>query len=157
MTAEELNMTLGDPTVNLLPDIDPTLLFNIIVILSGSAIIAYILSRLVTQFITEMTKDKINIPNPLQWFKNKYSQYKNEQVLPLYRPKKAKESPFVGPMPPVVLPSCPILDGAEKGQNLKVRFSIPYRRFPSSENLVTSDEHRITITTVVESTPKDPN
>jgi hypothetical protein len=80
---------------------------------------------------------------------------KNE-VLPMYYPKKAKQSPFVSAMPmPQILPQCPRLEGAEKGQNnLQVRFSIPYRRFQSSENLPAEAEHRITITTTVEQTPQ---
>lgn len=159
-TSEEINMALGDPNVNFIPDIDPKILFNltsVIVLLGISILIGIRLGKIVEQLLTNKMKGDPIALSPITWIKSKYYQYTNAQVLPLYRPRKAKESPFVGPVPPPILPTCPRLDGAEKGQNLQVRFSIPYRRFPSSDDLTSNDEHRITITTVVESAKKDPN
>lgn len=74
----------------------------------------------------------------------------NQQVLPRYHPIKAKDSPFMTAEIPKLLPTCPRLDGAEKGQNILFKLSVPYRRHPSLTSLATDDDHHITITTVVE-------
>ncbi len=96
----------------------------------------------------------VNIPNPFNWIMNKYKQWKFAEVLPTIRPKKAKESPFCGPLQtPPILPSCPRLDGAEKGQNIMFRFRGPTNSRIESEG---DTETRITIVAVVENNSKPP-
>ena len=111
-----------------------------IIACSLGILIVYILEK---KGITQ----KLNLPNPIDWIKNKYVQNTNN-ILPMYRPRKAKQSPFISSMPmPQILPICPQLEGVEKGNNVKFKLSVPYRRFQSSENLPEETEHRITITT----------
>jgi hypothetical protein len=108
---------------------------------------------------TYVYKEKQSLFNIFNWIRHQYKEYKlSRQTLPTVRPKKAKESPFVAPLPPPpVLPSCPRLDGAEKGQNIMFRVSLPYRRIQQQQDtLSTDDEHRITITTVVEGNGRPP-
>jgi hypothetical protein len=96
-------------------------------------------------FILYNIKDIILTFSPQDSIKNNY------KIIPFHNLKKAKESPFILPMQtPHILPDCPRLESAERGQNMMVKFSIPYRRFQSSNNLQeTNDEDRITITTLV--------
>ena len=97
---------------------------------------------------------KLNIPNPFTWLMNKYTQWKYMEILPIIRPKKAKESPFCGPQQtPPILPTCPRLDGAEKGQNIMFRFRGPTNSRIESEE---GTETRITIVAVVENNNKPP-
>jgi hypothetical protein len=113
-------------------------------------LVVFILVGIVNYIQLNVVKEKLQIPNLMKWVKNMYQEYTIKEVLPIYN-KKAKQSPFIGGQPcPLTLPACPRLDNTEKGQNLKFQFSIPYRRFQSSENLNTNEEHRITITTVVQ-------
>ena len=62
---------------------------------------------------------------------------------------KAKKSPYIEPMPDSpVLPQCLKLDKAEKGQNVLLRYSSPYRRQAAVTEGFTPDsagETRITI------------
>lgn len=69
--------------------------------------------------------------------------------LPFTMPKniKAKESPYIAPEIPKILPKCPTLDGAEKGQNVMVRFRMPYNTKKINEPFTVNLEHRITINT----------
>jgi hypothetical protein len=90
-------------------------------------------------------KEKLHIPNPSKWLKNKYKLYLAKQVLPTLRPKE-KESPVVGPDPvSPILPKCPKLDGAEKGKNIMFRVRAPYSA-PDNEIEITTNETKITIT-----------
>jgi hypothetical protein len=152
MTAEQLNILLGDPSSPVPINLTLKEIYNII-----SFVLAFILvSYGIYSIVNYLNKKGINnnylfTLSSINWIKNKYNEYTTKQVLPLYRPKKAKESPFVNSMPmPQILPQCPRLEGAEKGQNLMFKLSVPYRRFQSSENLPAETEHRITITTTVE-------
>lgn len=72
--------------------------------------------------------------------------------LPFTMPKKekAKESPYIAPEIPKILPTCPTLDGVEKGQNLMVRFRMPYNSKKTVEPFTVNLEHRITINTNME-------
>jgi hypothetical protein len=153
MTSEEINMALGDPTANYLPELTTNQLINIASFVIPFILIGIIAIQVGTYLHHKIKKDKMTILTPINWIKNKYYSYNNKELLPTVRPKKAKESPFISALPtPPVLPLCPRLEGAEKGQNnLQVRFSIPYRRFQSTDNLP-AEEHRITITTIVDST-----
>ena len=58
------------------------------------------------------------------------------------RHKKAKESPYIS-YKTAPLPQCPSLDGAEKGQNLILKYRIPKQTFIVKEN---NQETNITIT-----------
>lgn len=154
MTAEELNIAFGDPSIPTIPKLNNDtiiLICSLIILCSLGAFIAHTLEK---KGIIQKLKLKLLTLSPAVWIKNRYVEMNRNEVLPMYRPKKAKQSPFVGAMPtPQNLPQCPRLEGVEKGQNnLQVRFSIPYRRFQSSENLP-AEEHCITITTTVEKNP----
>jgi hypothetical protein len=154
MTTEQLNILLGDPSSPILENLTQKEIYNII-----SFMLVFMLVCSLGYYIVHyLDKKDITLKNYLptltpitNWIKNKYVTNNNTQVLPLYRPKKAKESPFVGSMPtPPILPHCPNLEGAERGQNnIMFRVSVPYRRFQSSDNLPAESEHRITITTTV--------
>jgi hypothetical protein len=170
MTNNALTIYLGNSTYPNITKQENNLIFNdsdipkpnndsIIVICAF--IICCSLGVFLAQFLEkrgslQKLKLKLLTLSPIVWIKNKYVEMNKNEVLPMYYPKKAKQSPFVSAMPmPQILPQCPRLEGAEKGQNnLQVRFSIPYRRFQSSENLPAEAEHRITITTTVEQTPQ---
>jgi hypothetical protein len=152
MTSEEITLALGDPSIPSIPKLNNDeiiLMCGLIICCSLGVLLAHILEK---NGITQHIKQKILTLDLTMWIKSKYVELTKKNVLPLYHPKKAKESPFVSSMPmPQILPQCPRLEGAEKGQNnLQVRFSIPYRRFHSSDDLPSEAEHRITITTVVE-------
>lgn len=117
------------------------------------------LSLKVTALIKEKcNKEKLHILSPFMWIKNKYNEWaKKGDILPVFRPKKAKESPFVGPIQtPPLLPSCPRLDGAEKGQNIMFRFRGPNNAKIDSEATTGDNETRITIVTIVENGGKPP-
>jgi len=151
MTTEEMNLALIDTNTNYIPDISVKQLNNYASYIIPAMLVVLIIVGFINHIQIGHIKNKIHIPN---WIKTVYDDYTVKQVLPLYKKKKAKESPFIGAQPtPLVLPSCPRLENAEKGQNLKFQFSIPYRRFQSTENL-TNEEHKITITTVVQKSPQ---
>jgi len=98
---------------------------------------------------------KLQTTNLYIWINNLYKSYTTKDILPVNYRKKLKESPFIGSQPtPLLHPGCNNLDQNIKGQNLQFQFSMPYRRFQSSENLNTNDEHRITITTVIQKSPQ---
>ncbi len=157
MTAEEINIALGDPSPPSLQQLNNDQIIamcGFIIICSLGCLLGYIFEK---YGVYNKLKHKIHIPSSINWIRNKYVEMTKEHVLPVYRPKKAKESPFVSSMPmPQILPQCPNLEGAEKGQNLMFKLSVPYRRFQSSENLPAETEHRITITTTVEQTKSQP-
>jgi hypothetical protein len=158
MTTEEITIALGDPSppaFNNVTSDQIILICALIVCCSLGVLIAHILEK---KGIIHNIKLKLLTLKPIIWLKSKYVEINKNEVLPMYRPKKAKESPFVTSMPmPQLLPQCPRLEGAEKGENLMFKLSVPYRRFHSSENLPEESEHRITITTTVEQTPKQPS
>jgi hypothetical protein len=158
MTAEEINIALGGdpspPSLQKLTNDQIIAVCGFIIICSLGCLLGYIFEK---SGIHNKLKHKIHISSPINWIKNMYGGMTREHVLPVYRPKKAKESPFVSSMPmPQILPKCPNLEGAEKGQNLMFKLSVPYRRFQSSENLPAETEHRITITTTVEQSKTQP-
>ena len=149
LTTDDMNLL--DPSIPIIPKLN-----NDTIIIICAFIICCSLGVFLAQTLEKygiIQKLKLLTLKPINWIKNKYQEINRKEVLPMYRPKKAKQSPFVTAMPmPQILPQCPRLEGAEKGQNnLQVRFSIPYRRFQSSDNLP-AEEHRITITTTVEKT-----
>jgi hypothetical protein len=152
ITADNLNTLLSEPNSPILDKLTQKEIYNII-----SFVLAFVLVSYVGYFIVNyLNKKGINSDylltlSIINWINSKYREYNKTEVLPLYRPKKAKESPFVSSMPmPQILPQCPNLEGAERGQNLMFKLSVPYRRYQSSENLPAETEHRITITTTVE-------
>lgn len=145
MTSDELNIFLSDPHINHLTEFTEAYWNNNI-----NIIIPIMLFMFATIGIV-MYKDKINtekLNSLIKWAKHKYSTYNIKYILPIHRSVKAKQSPFIGAqITPQILPNYHRLEGSE---NLQVKFSIPYRRFQSSDNLAENDEHRITITTFVE-------
>lgn len=137
MTVEELNITLGDPSI--ISDVESYTSIVIPIILIAFSIITI---AIVINFKTTINK-----------IKNMYKEYTTMQFLPTYHRQKAKESPFISSQSTQQLPPHHRLNGAEKGQNMQFKVSIPYRRLHSSENLASNEEHRITITTVFQKTP----
>lgn len=138
--------TLGDPTVQI-----PFEFSSSQIVAVCAFIIVCSLGVLIAQ-----TLERKGITHKLKLYTLKYiaqlKELNKQEVLPVYHPKKAKESPFVSSMPAPQtlsqgLAQCPRLEGVE---NLMFKLSVPYRRFQSSENLPNDAEHRITITTFVE-------
>lgn len=162
MTAEEMNMAMGDPNSTQLPDIKSDQLYIIlsfIIVFSIIGGIVFILGdKAINALALNVNKHNINSLNSINWLKNKYKKYMTKEVLPVNRPKKAKESPFVSSMPtPPLLPTCPRLDGAEKGQNIMFRFRGPANtRIESSNTSLNDNETRITIVAVVEGNSRPP-
>ena len=100
-------------------------------------------------------EENIQIPNLIKLLRNVYNEFTTDEVLPKYQPKKAKESPFVGPQRQMVLPPCPRLDNEEKGQNIVFRFRGPFNaQMEPAETPTTKNETRITIVAVVENNEK---
>jgi len=154
MTTDELTISLGDPSVNYTPEISIIELKNYATYIIPCILIVILIVGIINHIQIEIIKNKLHIPSLINWAKNMYGDYTAKEILPRYR-KKAKESPFIGSQPtPLVLPACSRLDNVEKGHNLNFQFSIPYRRFQSTDNLLANEEHRITITTVVQKSPK---
>ena len=153
VTTEELNMLVGDPNQTLI-DFNSIDIKEGLKTLSFGIFIGAIAFIILTAIINEMTivvfkNGKYQIPNPITELK-KYYKEKHIQ-LPLYRSKKAKESPFIRAEIPPILPDCPRLDRAEKGQNI---FSVPYRRLTSRDRIMSDEEIKITITATVEGLTK---
>jgi hypothetical protein len=145
LTGSHLNVAFGDSSTPILESFTTYHLLSLFAFITLSSLAIFI--------VYLIQQKEMLTPNQITtWIKNKYINYNKTEVLPLYRPKKAKESPFVSSMPmPQILPKCPNLEGAERGQNnIMFRVSVPYRRFQSSDNLPAEAEHRITITTTVE-------
>ncbi len=113
-------------------------------------LIVYIIIGLFSNLTNIITKGKQHILNLSKWIKNMYINYINYTInenLPTHYNTKTKQSPFISAQQtPLILPSCTQL---EKTKNVKVQFSIPYRRFQLFEN-IPCEEHRITITTVIQ-------
>jgi hypothetical protein len=153
ITADNLSTLLTEPTSSIFDNLTQKEIYNIVSFVLAFMLVSYVGYSLVNYLNKKgINSDHILTLSTITWIKNKYLQNNKTEVLPLYRPKKAKESPFVTPMPmPQILPQCPNLEGAERGQNnIMFRVSVPYRRFQSSDNLPAETEHRITITTTVE-------
>jgi hypothetical protein len=162
MTAEEMTIALGDPNTSQIPDIKSEQLYNIISFIVVFSIIGGVIlilgDKAINALALKMDTNKVNILSPVSWLKNKYNKYVKTDTLPTSRPKKAKESPFVSSMPtPPLLPTCPRLDGAEKGQNIMFRFRGPANaRIESSNTSLNDNETRITIVAVVEGNSRPP-
>ena len=144
-TINEINIALTDPNPNpiQLDYITSINTYYVILVIIAFALIGYI------GFVIVISPYKDN------WIINKYKQFIKTETLPTSRPKKAKESPFVGPAEtPSILPFCPRLDGSEKGQNIMFRFrGSTNTRFESSH---IDNETRITIISVMENSTKPP-
>jgi hypothetical protein len=157
MTAEELNMAFGDLNTGLIPDYTFAEWLNIISFLSVFCLVGLIGWKIVEHITLQWNKDKMSIRTPINWFTTKYHELTHKEVLPITRPAKAKESPFVGPEPtPPALPSCPRLDGAERGQNVMLRVRSTPSFIRPQEETNTTTETRITIVTVVGNNGKPP-
>ena len=148
ITAEELNMAFGD--LNTAPDFTPEQWRNIFSFICVFVLVATIGYKMVEHLGLLCQKEKMSISRPIYWIANKYNEIAKKEVLPIYRPAKAKESPYIGPEPTSpTLPTCPRLDGAERGQNIMFRLRQPLMR-PIEPSDNTTTETRITIVTVVE-------
>lgn len=158
MTAEELNMALGDPYSSLLPNLTVQEWKNVLSFLIAFSIVGIIGWKIVEHLTLQWSKEKMSLNSPINWLTTKYRELMYKEILPLTRPTKAKESPFVGPEPaPPALPSCPRLEGAERGQNIMFRVrSQPAFIRPQEEPQNTTTETRITIVTVVGNNGKPP-
>jgi hypothetical protein len=121
------NMTLNDIDINT-SDMDFMDIYRLFVYGFAGLTILLALFICYANLNTKYIKDQIIIPNLKNWFK---------------RPKKAKESPFISYQPATPLSDCYTLDGAEKGQNLVVKYRIPRHSFAVREN---NQETNITIT-----------
>ena len=98
-------------------------IISIIAIIAAIGIIGFILFTISEKLYLKFKKEKIHIHSPINWIMNMYKGYIKKEILPIISPKKAKESPFIGPIPtPAVLPNCAKLDEVEKGQNIMFRF-----------------------------------
>jgi hypothetical protein len=155
ITAEELNMALGDLNTGLIPDYTFTEGLNILSFIAAVCLAGLIGWKVVEHLTLQCSKEKMSIYTPFNWLTLKYRELTRKEVLPMTRPAKAKESPFVGPEPtPPALPTCPRLEGAERGQNIMFRVrSTPGFIRPQEEPQNTTTETRITIVTVVGKPP----
>ena len=154
LTAEEFNMAFGDVTGPITSYTFNEWL-NIISFLIVFSFACFIGWRMAEHLGLQCSKDKMSLRTPINWLSTKYRELTYKEVLPMHRPQKAKESPFVGPEPmPPALPTCPRLDGAERGQNIMFRLRGPLIR--PLEEVSTSTETRITIVTVFENNGKPP-
>jgi len=153
---EELTMAMGDPTPSQVDNIKTFDVFPIVSFICIGAIGYFILAVVYNK---HNINEVINTAKPTTWISNKYNEIVSKDVLPVTRPKKAKESPFISTLPtPLILPTCPRLDGAEKGQNIMFRFRGPQRaRIESSEMTNDDNETRITIIAVLGKPPLPPS
>jgi len=141
-------MAFGD--LNTAPDFTPEQWRNIFSFICVFVLVATIGYKMVEHLGLLCQKEKMSISRPIYWIANKYNEIAKKEVLPIYRPAKAKESPYIGPEPTSpTLPTCPRLDGAERGQNIMFRLRQPLMR-PIEPSDNTTTETRITIVTVVE-------
>jgi hypothetical protein len=156
MTAEQLNIALGDPNTPPLPNFTPQEWRNIFSFICVFVLVATIGYKIVEHLGLLCNKEKMSISRPIYWIATKYNEIAKKEVLPIYRPPKAKESPYIGPEPTSpTLPNCPRLDGAERGQNIMFRLRQPLVR-PQEPSENTTTETRITIVTVVENNGRPP-
>lgn len=155
ITAEGLNMALGDLNAGPIPDYTFTEGLNILSFIAVFCLAGLIGWKIIEHIGLQWNKDKMSIRTPINWLTTKYRELTRKEVLPMTRPTKAKESPFVGPEPmPPTLPTCPRLEGAERGQNIMFRVrSTPGFIRPQEEPQNTTTETRITIVTVVGKPP----
>lgn len=143
-TINELNMAMGDPNPTSVDAFTSMSTYDIMTVITVFAVLMFI------GYIGFCVAAQMPCNN--EWIQNKYNSFVKKEILPVTRPKKAKESPFVGPInTPSVLPYCPRLDGSEKGQNIMFRFRGPTNtRFESTNTSHTDNETRITIVAVLE-------
>ena len=123
---------------------------SIISVIVAIGIIGFILFTISEKLYLKFKKEKIHIHSPINWIMNMYKGYTKNEILPIISPKKAKESPFIGPIPtPAVLPNCAKLDEVEKGQNIMFRFRGPVSARFESKKALNDDNTQITIVTIV--------
>jgi hypothetical protein len=137
-------VTTNNPTNNLT-------IVSIISVIVAIGLIGFILFTITEKMDLKFKKEKIDIHSPINWIMNMYKRYTKKEIIPITSPKKAKESPFIGPIPtPSVLPNCDKLDEVEKGQNIMFRFRGPISaRFESTNTLYEDDKTQFTIITIV--------
>ncbi len=146
-TTTQIDTVLNDSSPSILENLE----INYII---GLCIIIMIFSTIVS-IVYLLEQKGFSFNNIIDNLYNLNKIRTDTQVLPQYY-KKAKQCTFMSSLPiPTVLPSCPTLDGVEKGQNnLMLRVSIPYRRYPSNNISDETEEHRITITTAINDSNK---
>lgn len=153
-TTVEINLALGDPIVNYLPQIDLNTFLTKAIRLCVVCILLILIMNIINEICLRLDKDKEIMKNPITWLRTKYKESK--YILPTTQPKKSKESPFIGPEVTVktIIPKCEQLDNLEKGHNIMISHTIPYRRSPSSETF--ENQTRVTTVTVIDSTTGRP-
>ena len=152
-TSKQLTLFIGNQ--NLKPFVtNPTnniTIVSIISIIAAIGIIGFVLFIISEKMYLKYKKEKIHLNSPINWIMNMYKGYTKNEIIPITSPKKAKESPFIGPIPtPDTLPNCAKLDEVEKGQNIMFRFRGPISaRFESTNALYDDDKTQFTIITIV--------
>ena len=151
VSSKQLTLFIGNQ--NLKPFIPPNniTIVSIISIIAAIGIIGFVLFIISEKIYLKYKKEKIHIHSPINWIMNMYKGYTKNEIIPIISPKKAKESPFIGPIPtPDTLPNCAKLDEVEKGQNIMFRFRGPISaRFESTNTLYNDDKTQFTIITIV--------
>ena len=150
-TSKQLTLFIGNQNLKPFVTTNNLTILSIISVMVAIGIIGFILFTITEKMDLKFKKEKIDIHSPINWIMNMYKRYTKKEIIPITSPKKAKESPFIGPIPtPSVLPNCDKLDEVEKGQNIMFRFRGPISaRFESTNTLYNDDKTQFTIITIV--------
>lgn len=152
----QLNMVMGDPMPTYIMNAEIYTIIMRSIKLFIIVMLVLLIINVTNEVILRLDKDKSIISNYIQSVWTMYKESK--QVLPTTLPpshqKKSKDSPFIGAdtMDKTVLPQCSTLDSIEKGKNIMVSYTVPYRRTLSSESFGDHSETRVTIVTVTDTT-----
>ena len=150
-TSKQLTLFIGNQNLKPFVTTNNLTIVAIISVIVAIGLIGFILFTITEKMDLKFKKEKIDIHSPINWIMNMYKRYTKKEIIPITSPKKAKESPFIGPIPtPSVLPNCDKLDEVEKGQNIMFRFRGPISaRFESTNALYDDDTTQFTIITIV--------
>jgi len=151
VTSKQLTLFMGNQNLKPFVPTNNITIVSIISIIVAIGIIGFIFFTITEKLDLKFKKEKIDIHSPINWIMNMYKGYTKKEIIPITSPKKAKESPFIGPIPtPSVLPNCDKLDEVEKGQNIMFRFRGPISaRFESTNALYEDDKTQFTIITII--------
>ena len=150
VSSKQLTLFIGNQNLKPFDPPNNLTIVSIISVIVAIGIIGFILFTISEKLYLKFKKEKIHIHSPINWIMNMYKGYTKNEILPIISPKKAKESPFIGPIPtPAVLPNCAKLDEVEKGQNIMFRFRGPVSARFESKKALNDDNTQITIVTIV--------
>ena len=151
VTSKQLTLFMGNQNLKPFVTTNNVSILSIMSVIVAIGLIGFVLFTITEQMDLKFKKEKIDIHSPINWIMNMYKGYTKKEIIPITSPKKAKESPFIAPIPtPSVLPNCDKLDGVEKGQNIMFRFRGPISaRFESTNALYEDDKTHFTIVTIV--------